>query len=167
MMILEQWRTCVYDGEVFEQYEVSKDGRVRSLNYRGHGKVQELKQSKNKSGYLSVILNKNGKTKLCYIHRLVAFTWIPNDDTEHKTEVNHLDHNRQNNHVENLQWCTHQYNIEYSHAKRVLCIETGKVYDSVRQVERETGLAESSISNCCNGHKKYSTCGGYHWKYVD
>ena len=161
---MEQWKTVVYDGEVFEQYEVSTCGRVRSLNYNGTGKTKELKQCNKGNDYLTVGLRKDGKTKNCLVHRVVACTWIPNDDTEHKTEVNHLDHNRQNNHVENLEWCNRQFNIEYSHAKKVLCVETGVIYPSVRQAERETGLAQSGIWKCCTGKGK--TCGGFHWEYV-
>lgn len=49
--------------------------------------------------------------------------------------------------------------------KRVRCIETGEVFDSTRQAERETGADHSSISKCCSGKRKM--CGGYTWEYVD
>lgn len=155
----EQWRTVVVDGVVYDNYEVSNYGQVRN---KRTGRI--LKQKDNGIGYLQVGLCKDGKRKYIYVHRSVAYTFIPNYD-ETKTEINHIDHNRHNNHVSNLQWCNRQFNIEYSHAKKVLCIETGVIYDSVRQAERETGLAESGISSCCQG--RYKTCGGLHWEYVD
>ena len=155
----EQWETVVYDGEVFDKYEVSNTGKVRN---KKTGRI--LKPCDNDIGYLFVGLYKDGKRKYIYIHRSVAYVFIPNYD-ETKTEVNHIDHNRYNNHVENLEWCNRQFNIEYSHAKRVLCVETGVIYPSVRQAERETGLTQSGIWKCCTGKGK--TCGGYHWEYVD
>ena len=168
----EIWKTVVYDGEVYENYEVSNQGRIRSLNYRRTGKVQVLKSRVNSSGYLTVRLCKDGKTKMCYVHRLVAFTFIPNDNPTEKTEVNHISEVKTNNRVENLEWCNREQNINHgtrtersaeTKSKKVICLETGEVFDSINDVQRKLGLDQSHISKCCNG--KQQTCGGYHWMH--
>ena len=168
----EIWKTVVYDGEVFEGYEVSNLGKIRSLNYGRTGEVKELRLIVSKGGYLVVNLCKDGKYKSCRVHRLVAFAFIPNDDTENKTDVNHIDEDKTNNTVENLEWCTREYNINYgTHNERVaktlgkktICVETGIVYESTREVERKLGLEHSDISKCCKG--KIKTFGGYQWMY--
>ena len=168
---MEEWRTVVYDGEVFEGYEVSNMGRVRSLNYKGHGKVQELKPFVTR-GYLQVNVCKGGKMKKCYVHRLVAFAFIENDNPIEKTEINHISEDKTDNRVDNLSWVTPKQNINHgTHnervakalSKKVKCIETGVVYESTMDVERKLGLTHSNICKCCKG--KLKTCGGYHWEY--
>ena len=169
----EQWRTCVYDGVVYDGYEVSTWGRVRSLNYKHTGKIEIIKQGDDGRGYLFVHLWKNRKQKTCKVHRLVAIAFIPNPDN--LPEINHINENKHDNRVENLEWCTRKYNINHgtrterqakTRGKKVRCIETGVIYDSTRHVECETGLAHSSICQCCKG-QRYKTVGGFHWEYVD
>lgn len=111
--MVEEWRTVIYNGEVYNGYEVSNTGKVRSLK---RGKVKEMKLRKNKDGYLYVQLYQ-GKARHCFIHRLVACTFIPNDD-ETKTDVNHIDENKENNSLDNLEWMTHKQNINHG-----TCIE--------------------------------------------
>lgn len=170
----EIWKTIVYDGEVYEGYEVSNMGRVRSLNYRGCGKVKELKPYVRTDGYLQVDLRKNGKRKKYYVHRLVAYAFIPNDDIKNKTQVNHIDEVKTNNHFSNLEWVTPKQNINHgthnersgkTRSKKVRCVETGEVFESTIEVERKLGLAQGNICQCCNG--EYKTCGKFHWEYVD
>ena len=50
-------------------------------------------------------------------------------------------------------------------SKKVLCVETGKVYESIREAERLTGVSHSNISKCCIG--KLKSAGGFHWQYID
>lgn len=92
-------------------YQVSSIGNVRSLNYRGLGKVATLKPAPDKKGYLHVNLSKDGKNTTCQIHRLVAVAFIPNPDE--LPVVNHKDWNVANNQVGNLEWCTARYNSQY------------------------------------------------------
>ena len=172
---MEVWKTVVVDGVTYDGYEVSNYGKVRSLNYNGtKGKVQELKLTKDKDGYLQVHLWKNGKTRVAKVHRLVAFIWIPNDDTEHKTQVNHIDEDKTNNHYTNLEWTTPKQNTGHgtgierrakTQSKRVLCVETGIIYESTVDASKQTGLSQGNIVNVCNGKQK--TTGGYHWEYVE
>ena len=107
----EIWKTVIIDGEIYENYEVSNLGKIRSLNYNRSGEVKELRLIVSKGGYLTVNLCKDGKYKMYTVHRLVAFAFIPNDDSENKTDVNHIDEDKSNNTVENLEWCTKKQNI--------------------------------------------------------
>ena len=103
----ERWKAIEgYDG----LYEVSDLGRVRSLKF---GKERILKNHTLPSGYVQIGLSKNGRVNVKYIHRLVAQAFIENDD-ETKTQINHRDECKQNNSVDNLEWCTAQYNMTYN-----------------------------------------------------
>lgn len=104
----EIWRNISnYEG----LYQISNFGRVKSLGNDKLRKEKILKQTKNKKGYLRVIFCKKGIIKAFQVHRLVANTFIPNPNNFHC--VNHKDENKENNCVENLEWCTYQYNLNY------------------------------------------------------
>ena len=90
-------------------YEVSNTGYVRSI--RRNNKL--LKYNSTSYGYKRVGLYKDGKQKFHTIHRLVAETFIPNDNL--LPEVNHIDGDKFNNTVENLEWCTQSYNIQHAY----------------------------------------------------
>ena len=84
----EEWRTAVYDGEIYEGlYKVSNLGRILSLNYRNTGRAELMNPGKTSNGYLRVKFRKNGEDKWCLVHRLVAFTFLPNP--ENKPYINH------------------------------------------------------------------------------
>ena len=169
IIMTEEWKRIVIDDEVWD-YEVSTWGRVKSLNQGRTGKTKILKQTENEDGYLFVNLHKNRKKKKCYVHRLVAIAFIPNP--QNKPTVNHKDEDKHNNHVDNLEWATMKEQVSHgtrtersakTQGKRVRCIETGVIYDSTMEVERQTGLSHSTIVGCCKGKRK--TCGGFHWEY--
>ena len=152
--MIEEWRDVPgYEG----LYEVSNFGRVRR-----NGKI--LKPSKDKDGYLQVSLSKNG-IKTTTIHRLVARAFIPNP--QNLPQVNHKDEDKTNNTVDNLEWCTREYNMNYSQAKPILQYDRLgnliKEWPSAIKVEEELGIDHSSISKCCSG--KLKSAGGYLWKY--
>lgn len=94
-------------------YSVSNYGEVRNNKT---GKL--MKPRKNETGYLRINLTKNGKPKCMRVHRLVAQAFIPNP--ENKLQVNHIDFNRENNCVSNLEWVTNQENTQYSVCNRKL-----------------------------------------------
>ena len=102
----EIWRNVVgYEGA----YKISSCGNVRGFRYKGN-----FKPADNGFGYLTVCLTKNGKRKTQYVHRLVAEAFIPNPD--HLPQVNHIDENKQNNKIENLEWCTAKQNTNHGTA---------------------------------------------------
>ena len=140
-------------------YAVTPDGRVWSyrtstwLNYDyGHG-------------YRRVTFTVDGKKKKFAVHRLVAEAYIPNPDN--LPEVDHIDRDKSNNSVENLRWVTKSQNAFNREGKnrRVKCVETGQIFESIAEASRQTGCASTNIVNVCKGKKK--TCGGFHWKYVE
>lgn len=183
----EIWKDIVVEknGTLYDftgLYQVSNLGRVRSLR-NNHGKYREqiLKPRLNKSGYLMIGLNNDKKQQQFYVHRLVASTFIPNPNK--LPQVNHKNETKTDNFVDNLEWCTEQYNSQYSshkqkgkvfteerkqkiseaHKKKVLCIETGHIFNSLK--EAKEWLGKGNIKSCCQGIRK--TAGGYHWQYVD
>lgn len=149
-------------------YQISNLGNVKTLNYNHTGKEKILKPKKDKYGYLEVGLYKEGKRKIYKIHRLVAEAFIPNPNK--LPEVNHKDENKTNNHITNLEFCDRKYNCNYGTrneklSKQVMCLETGVVYPSTMEVQRQFGFRNSDISLTCNG--KQQTAYGFHWKYVN
>ena len=147
------------DIEGYEDYQISNLGNVKSLRF---GKEKILKPVKDGKKYLCVVLYKQGKHKMCKVHRLVAQAFIPNPNNYQ--QVNHKDEDKTNNQVNNLEWCDCQYNIDYSQSKQVMCLETGKIYPSTMEVHRQLGFSQGYISLACNG--KHKTAYGFHWKYV-
>ena len=170
----EIWRPVVgYEGK----YEVSNYGHVRSL-FKNRGKIR--KSVINKSGYCVVGLYSDGREVKHFVHRLVATAFIENPHDY--PEVNHKDEDKSNNHVENLEWCNHKYNMDYKknlHPKFMLCKEPKKrirevnqytkdgqfirKWSCVMEIEREMGLNADSIWSCCNrGHSSQ----GYRWEFA-
>ena len=110
----ELWKSISgYEG----LYEVSNIGRIKSVRRIGYkGRIvpeRILKQNPDSYGYPIVGLHKDGKSKTRTVHRLVAEAFIPNP--LHFKEVIHKDENKWNNCVDNLEWCTTQYNLTYGH----------------------------------------------------
>ena len=169
---MEKWK----DIEGYEGlYQVSNMGRVKSLNYNRTGEEKILKSRKDRGGYLRVSLSKEGKVKTFKVHRLVAQAFIPNPNN--LPQVNHKDEDKQNNCVENLEWCNRSYNCNYgsrnermAKSKSIPILQFSKTgefirkWDSAMQVERELGFNHGSISKCLKG-KKYKLVGGYKWRY--
>ena len=117
----EQWKPI----EGFEgYYEISNQGRIRSVDRRcrTHSteagrrvKGQLMKPTDNGNGYLVIHLKKNGKRISRYIHRLVAEAFL--EMPTGSNVVDHIDYNKKNNAVDNLQWCTQKENICRSRAR--------------------------------------------------
>ena len=148
-------------------YEVSNLGNVKSLNYLHTGQEKLLSPAFDKDGYLLVVLSKNGEKKTCKVHRLVAQAFLPNPNNY--PEINHKDENKLNNSVNNLEWCTAQYNHDYSLSKQVEQYDLSGNYiatwKSTVEIQRQLGFDQSSISKCCLG--KLKTSHGYIWKYIN
>lgn len=165
------------------RYEVSNDGQIRSLDYDGQiygypckKKGRLLKLCDRGNGYLFVTMGDGKKQYNVNVHRAVAEAFIPNPDG--LPMVNHKDRNPKNNTVENLEWCTVQYNNTYMGCryeaakkrwKKVAQMSNGKtvkIWDSLSQINREKGFSIGNISHCCNHPEKGWKAYGYEWRYV-
>lgn len=163
----------------FSGYQVSNLGNVKS-NERfetTNGCVKErfikeiILQPATDRGYKIVSLSKGKRQYMKKVHRLVAQAFIPNPDN--KRTVNHKDCNPSNNLLDNLEWATDLENTRHarknnrmSDEKEVVMIKDGiiiKIFKSISQANRETGIQISNISYCCSGIRK--TAGGYNWKF--
>lgn len=160
-------------------YQVSNLGNVKSLC----GKTPHLmKPQQNQYGYLHIGLRICNKHKNFDVHRLVAQAFIPNPNN--LPCINHIDENKSNNNVENLEWCTYYYNNHYvtarerqgnklinrkDESKPVLQFDKNgnfiNEYPSIMDAERKTGIKNSSIGSMLKC--RYKTAGGYIWKYKD
>ena len=154
------------------QYQINTEGQIEN------SKDKILSQSISNSGYDRVHLCKDGKAKWYAVHKLVAQTFIPNP--LHLPEVNHKDENKLNNNVDNLEWCNSKYNTNYGarnkrisetktnntyNTKQVLCVETGVIYPSIMEAQRQTEIFNTAIGKVCKGERK--TAGHYHWVYIN
>ena len=166
----------------YENYEVSNLGNIKNVK---NNKL--LKPFDRGHGYLGVRLYKNGKCKNFSVHRLVISTFKANPDN--KSQVNHKDEDKTNNNLNNLEWCTGEYNANYgTHIERVektkkengfyerlsninkerlsikvINISTGIVYDSAHDAARQLNLNNSCITRCCKNKAK--SHGGFKWSY--
>jgi hypothetical protein len=153
--------------EGFENYEVSNLGKVRNIK---SGRI--LKPYLNQSGYLRHHLYGHDKQKELFLHRIIAIAFI--DNPEEKPCVNHIDENKLNNDLSNLEWCTVRENIIHGtrtkrvaekHFKKVIQLDLNdnvlNEFESMTQAGQETGIDASSIGRCCNGKAK--SAGGYKW----
>lgn len=150
-------------------YEISNLGRVKSF-YR----KRILKPVTERTGYNQVTLVKQHKKKKHYIHRLVAINFI--SKIEGCEEINHKDGNKSNNVINNLEWCNRQYNINHSikvlgnhlgkQCKPVQCIETGKIFKSIKEASSFYNQHPSNLYNLLGNKPSCKTYAKYHWKYV-
>lgn len=143
-------------------YAVTSCGRIWSYISN-----KFLKPRANTSGYLQVILCKDGKKRQFATHRLVAAAYIPNPngfDT-----VDHINGNKKDNYVRNLQWLPLYGNLIKScperKKQRVLCVETGDIYESLMDCERALGINHGGVSAVLRG--KCKTFKGYHFERVE
>lgn len=150
-------------------YEVSNFGRVKSIK-----KNKILVGGKDQDGYCQVILCDNKRRKCAKIHKLVAFAFLENPNNE--VCINHKDEIKENNSVENLEWCSVKYNINYGtrnqraaekNSKPIAQIKDGTVvaiYSSSIEAQKQTGIDFSKIRMCCRKERK--SAGGYQWKEI-
>ena len=180
-------------------YYASEDGQIKSgsriRKYNVHGKQSEylrkgriLKQTLNNHGYPCVTIKYlDGHQKVVATHRLVALAFLPNPDN--KPQINHIDGNKQNNNISNLEWCTASENLK--HAFRtglnkggtpwkgkfgkehfnstpvIMCDIDGnelKEFESISLAAIAIGMPQAAGHICDCLHGKRRTCGNYRWK---
>lgn len=162
--------------EVFEGYRVSNTGKVYSSKTS-----RQLKVYKDRYGYLYVGLRIDNKLKFKKLHRLVAKAFLK--DYSEELQVNHINEDKTDNRIENLEMCTNKYNCNYGSRKNALSKvviqetldgEFIREWSSTREIERTLGFSNTSISNCCRGFVKDGHSGniysvhqayGFKWKY--
>ena len=187
----EQWRTAVYDGILYEGlYKVSNLGKILSLDYRNTGKAELMNPSEHTKGYLVVNLCKNGEYKMCYVHRLIAETFLPNPENKpcinHKIEgekgkkINMVFFNEDgsvNEERTTIEWATYEENNNYAthnersakaRSKKVLQLSLSgdliKEWESTNECGRN-GFDSGAVCKCCNG--KLPHYKGFLWMYAD
>lgn len=179
---MELWK----DIPGFERlYQASVNGEIRSLAHiRKNGtnkyiqKGKLLKFNKNPNGYLQVRLSKNGVVRTYRVNRLIALTFIENP--QNKETVNHINGDKLDNNVSNLEWATpkeqaiHRHKVlkvPYSDCKycreankKKIIRNDGKIYNSLLEAKNDLGNKNAHITEVCQGKLK-TTC-GYSFKYL-
>lgn len=164
---MEIWKTI----DAFPNYSVSNEGRVRKDTT---GKI--LVATPDSRGYPALSLKDETGWHTKPVHRLVAKAFI--DNPYEKRSVNHIDGNKSNNHISNLEWITDSENMlhayttglkhrpDYAGSPKVAVriVETGEVFSSVGECARVIGGDQAHIFNCLSG--RYRTHRGYHYEYV-
>jgi hypothetical protein len=140
-------------------YEVDEEGNVYNIKRNRKLKSQIYR------GYHKVALSDNGTHKWYALHRIVLASFKGVD--ANKPQVNHLDGDKNNNHLNNLEWCTQSENIKHAirlnlkkqGAREVICYDKNMnylcKYKSCTDVERKLGIEHSLVSRCCRGVIKY------------
>lgn len=150
----------------FPDYEVSSNGRVRNIKT---GRI--MKTNISDKGYERVSLRKDNKPYTKPVHRLVGDAFFDGDHDG--LDINHIDGNKTNNFVGNLEWCTRKENIQHAYATglkeeprrtKVRVVETGRIYNSVLECSKDTGCDRSTIHKCLNGKARIHK--GYHFESV-
>ena len=170
----EMWKDIKgYEGK----YQVSNKGRVRSLPRNTRTGFRDgviLAPIKDSFGYMVVNLSR----KLFKIHRLVAETFL--DNPQNFKCVNHIDENKSNNCIDNLEWCTYAYNNNYGTRNKRISVNTKRkrkilqldldgnvvrVWESIMSASKYYGIGRTNICACCNSRQK--TSAGYVWRFLD
>lgn len=168
-------------------YQVSNLGNVKSLPRKTNNQYYKgsyLKQYIYK-GYLKLQLTKHSKSKWFLVHRLVAQAFIPNP--ENKPQVNHIDGNKLNNSINNLEWVTNSENQIHSYrilknipsmknhfgsnhvaAKAIYQFDKNNIFikkwSSIIEATKTLNICACNITDCAKGNRK--TAGGFIWKYT-
>ena len=186
----EEWKFIPgYEG----LYMASRNGRIKSIDRiitrHKHGEYLRggniMKFYADKDGYYHVKLSKNGIAKDHMVSRLVAFTFIKNEFG--KSEINHIDGCKTNNHVENLEWCTRSENQKHAFdtglqrptmvgmsginspvSKPIIQFINSKdiiEYINIEEAHLKTGISSAHISEVCNKKIHRYTAGGFKWMF--
>lgn len=155
-----EWKPLIYKGIDFsDRYMISNDGELYSI------KAQKNIKKSLTNGYYTYVasLGKRGTHKLIKIHVAVAETFV--DGKCDGLVINHIDGNKLNNNYKNLEWVTQSENIKHAYenglikhktGKRIMCLNTGMIFESIGEASRWCGLKKSSIQNVLKKKCKYA-----------
>lgn len=160
------------------EYLVHRDGTIYKMNWKNTGQMREVKQHYSKKGYLNFGFN----GKRMQSHRFIAELFIPNPDN--LPQVNHINEIKDDNRVENLEWCDNYYNVTYGTCKRrtaekltngpcakkvyqyTLDGEFVREWPSVAEIGRQLGYLAGNVTRCCRRVGNHRSYKGYIWSYT-
>lgn len=164
-----EWKKIIVD-EKETNYSISSEGNVRN-DTNNRILTNSLQQ-----GYHHVGLTIDGKLRRFRVHRLVAIAFI--DNINSKPYVNHINGNRSDNRVENLEWCTPSENTQHAFntglakptaTREVVCydMDGNKIaeYESITKAAKATDSQDEKISSCCQGYR--DSHNKYQWRYKE
>ena len=162
----------------FKNYEVYEDARIWS-----YVSNKWLKPTQHRTGYLLIRLTDNDGKKKLYSHHRVVYESVTGQPIPEGLQVNHIDEDKENNHISNLNLMTPKENANWgTRNERMVKAQTNnpskskqveqydkngnliQVWLSVREIERQLGYSRGNISSCCNG--RYQTAYGFIWRYA-
>ncbi|MDF7639944.1 HNH endonuclease signature motif containing protein [Lactobacillus sp. ESL0791] len=164
------WK-MIQDDSLVPFYAISKDGIIKVFAY-GRNKTHIVQQYKNNCGYMIVgLMGIDGKSHTKTVQQLVANAWLTKPGTNEKLEVDHINGNRTDNRVENLQWLTisqnrakRRINNGY-HGHKIIAVKDGvvKEYQSIHSASKATGISDSTVRAVADG---YNTKTGFYFCYA-
>lgn len=150
-------RTVIWKQFRDTHYSANTEGEIRNDKT---GKILIPRTSGR--GYYTVTIDRK-----CYrVHRIVAECFIPNP--HNFAQINHKDENKQNNSVENLEWCDNRYNKTYSTGKSIEQLLDGVVietFNSISEAAEKTGINRQHISGVLNNKDRRKSAGGFQWRF--
>lgn len=158
--------------DIKKAYLITSDGKIINKTTN-----REKKPFVSNSGYKRVTLWFDGKQKKMSVHRLVAMMYIPNPNN--LSQVNHIDGDKKNNNVNNLEWCDQRHNTKEAYKLKLINPKTTKVnqydlkgnfiktWDSIKEVCEKLKLNHGNICTICGGKTDRKQTGGYIWKYKE
>lgn len=150
-------------------YEINQQGEVKSLQKKNYGYI--MNQRIDRAGYYTVRLMKPGlKSSTQYVHRLLGMAFIENP--ENKCCINHIDGNKRNNDLSNLEWATMAENMQHAYrlglivdfpgkCRKVIDKCSGAVFESIKMAADFHMIPYSTCKNYINGNRQNPTCLSY------
>lgn len=152
----------------YPKYEASNLGRVRNKNTL-HILMAPINS---RTGYHNVgVMNNNGQRTVC-VHKLIAETFLGDRPLKH--DVNHIDGNKLNNEISNLEYCTRSQNVNHAYetglnklTTSVKIVETGEVFNSINDCARAIDGSRKNIAMCLNPKYSRNMHKGYHFETIE
>ncbi len=156
----EIWKTYYINNEE-TVYKISNMGRCINTQ-RTHCKNEGILKPRvnKKNGYCQCCLTHNGKHFYRYVHRMVGEVFIPCENDTTLLDINHIDGNKQNNSVDNLEWCTRKENMEHAISTHLVKLTPCKVYDLYGNFVGQFRSVSDAVKQLCPHLKRQSICLG-------